>query len=584
MRSAEARPGKAVFSLLCVAAGLLLTIACRQSTGTGAVQAGTAPGSQPAPAGSPLFTDITEPVGLGRTAERWPDGTFYLPEVQGPGVALFDYDNDGDLDILQIRMPPPGQPHAPSSKRLFQQQPDGTFLDVTERSGIRDTGYGQGVAIGDIDNDGDLDVYFANLGPDAFYINNGDGTFTEATRAAGFSGDLWSNTAAFCDYDRDGYLDLFVVHYLQYDPNHPCFNYAGKREYCGPQNFRGVPDTLYRNNGNGTFTDVTAKAGITYPRDGEKAKGMGVICADLTGDGWPDIYVTNDSEPNLLWVNQRDGTFREEGILRGLAVNRNGVPESSMGLAVGDVNGDGYLDIFMTHLWEQNNRLCRGGPGGLFNDSTLESGMVNDDLLFTGFGCGFFDYDNDGDLDIAVVNGAVKRRPVLDGAAMGAFWNQYAEPNFLFENDGAGIFHNAGARAGPFASRLEIGRGLAFGDIDRDGDEDMVVSNGDNSLRVFRNDAPKPGSHWLRVRAMTGRRDALGAQLTVSAGGKKRIGLVLASYSYQSSSEPVAHFGLGEVDRVDGIDILWPDGRREEFQSPGVDREIVLREGTGKPI
>jgi len=560
--------------------GSLLLAGC-QASGSPAPRRATSSGTEGGSA-HPLFTEITAEVGLNLTVEPWPDGTFFLPEVMGPGVAVFDYDNDGDLDILQIRMPPPGQPKAPAPSRLFQQQADGKFLDVTSRSGLSNVVYGQGVAIGDVDNDGDLDVYFANYGPDVFYLNNGDGTFTEATARAGFRGDLWSSSAAFCDYDRDGYLDLFVAHYLRLTPKAYCVSPTGEHGYCGPRDFDGVPDTLYRNNGDGTFTDVSEKAGIKYPDGGKTAKGLGVICMDLTGDGWPDIYVANDGEANNLWVNQHDGTFKEEGILRGTAVDRDGVPTASMGVTAGDVNGDGLLDLFMTNLARENNSLFRGATGGLFRDFTTESGMTQDDLPTTGFGCGFFDYDHDGGLDLAVVNGRVKRGPVLPAARLGEFWNHYAEPSFLFRNDGAGAFTNVSALAGSFAERVEVTRGLAFGDLDRDGDLDMVVSNGDNSLRVFRNDAPKEGRHWLLVRAMTGRRDALGAQITVSAGGRKHLRPVLAAYSYMSSNDPRAHFGLGDADRVEGLEVLWPDGRRQRFPSGSVDRELTIREGDGE--
>ncbi len=537
------------------------------------------------PAGSAapaLFTEITDAVGLAASREPWPEGVFFLPEIMQGGVALLDYDNDGDLDILHARIPPPGTPQAPAPNRLYQQQADGSFRDVSREARIDDPGFGQGIATGDVENDGDVDVYFANYGPDAFYLNNGDGTFTEATAQAGFSGDHWSSAATFCDYDRDGDLDLYVAHYLRYDPATRCQNTMSQRDYCGPQVFHGDPDTLYRNDGGGTFTDVTAAAGVLMPEGGKRAKGLGVVCTDLTGDGWADFYVANDGEANQLWVNRRDGTFFDEAIIRGVAVNQHGQPEASMGLAVGDVNGDLALDLFMTHLANEHNTLYVRGPGPMYLDGTLEAGMAAHDKPFTGFGTGFFDFDHDGDLDIAVVNGRVAHRPALVGANLGEFWNQYAEPNFLFENDGRGVFTNVGLEAGGFTSHVEVARGLAFGDFDRDGDLDLVQSNVDNSLRAYRNDAPPPGSHWLLIRALTGKRDALGSQIAIKTGGRELLGLALAGYSYAGSNDPRAHFGLGAIDRVVEIEVLWPDGRRESFPGGRVDREVTLRQGSGK--
>ena len=537
----------------------------------------------PAPverAAEQLFTEITKDAGL-ESPGGWPDGTFFLPEITGGGIALLDYDNDDDLDLLQVRLPRPDRRDDPAPDRLYQQQPDGRFLDVTEGSGLDSAGYGQGLAVGDTDNDGDLDVYVSNLGPDAFFINNGDGTFTDVTDAAGFSGDDWSTSATFCDYDGDGHLDLYVAHYLRYEYKGGCK--VAFLDYCGPRQFDGVPDQLYRNNGDGTFSDETEAAGIRLPDGGKLARGLGVVCADLTGDGWDDIFVANDGEANQLWVNQGDGTFAEEGIMRGVAVNRDGTTEASMGVAVGDVSRNGFFDLFLTHLWQETNTLY-GGAGPLFNDNTLEAGLAEDGRPMTGFGCGFFDYDNDGDLDLAMVNGRVYRNDVLPGASLSEFWNLYAEPNFLYENDGTGRFRNVSDRARSFAGRLEVSRGLAFGDIDNDGDVDLALTNVDNSVRLFRNDAPRPGSHWLRVRALTAGRDAVGARVVVVAGGDELAHLVLLGYSYVSSSDPRVHFGLGSVDRVDAVEVLWPDGARERFPGSEADRELRLVQGTGEAL
>ena len=536
----------------------------------------------PGAANGPLFTEITTQVGLAPPPQPWPDGSFSMAEYLGPGVGLFDYDADGDLDLLHLRVPPPGRPESPAANRLLQQQADGTFRDVTEESGLRESGFSQAVAIGDVDNNGTPDVYFANYGPDALYLNHGDGTFEEATETSGLDDPLWGTSATFCDYDQDGDLDLFVVHYVRFDPKTVCLGSSGTRDYCGPTNFPGVPDRLLQNRGDGSFEDVTLAAGIRPARGGRAAKGLGVVCTDLTDDGLADIYVANDGEANHLWVNRGDGTFEDEALLRGVAVNQYGNPDSSMGLTVGDVDASGTLDLFMTHLAGQNNTLYLGVEGQLFEDGTARSGMARRDLSLTGFGCGLFDYDHDSDLDLAVVNGRIYRDTILPEARLGSFWNPYAEPNLLFENDGKGFFDDVSLSARAFSEHAEVTRGLAFGDLDRDGDLDLVLSNHDNTLRVFRNDAPRPGSHWLQVRALTGPRNALGAEVRLRLEHTTLRRLVLAGYSYMSSNDPRAHFGLGELDRVDALEVLWPDGRRESFPVGAVDRAIVVRQGAGQ--
>jgi hypothetical protein len=535
-------------------------------------------GSPPRPTpGDPLLVEITAEVGL-EPGPAWPDGTYFLPEITGPGIALVDFDGDGDLDLLQARMPPPGQPRAAAPNRFLRRNADGVFVDVTEQSGLGDPGFGQGIAVGDVDNDGDPDVYFANFGRDAFYRNQGDGTFTDETALAGIADERWSSAATFCDYDRDGDLDLYVVHYLNIDYGRGCRSSSGIEDYCGPGSFDGQADTLYRNDGKGIFTDVTDPAGIRATKGGKLAKGLGVVCLDLTGDGWPDIYVANDGEANQLWVGRPDGSFTDEAIMRGLAVNRHGKPEASMGLAVGDVDRDGHLDLLSTHLAAENNTLYLGGRI-LFRDRTVESGMTGHDLSLTGFGCALFDLEHDGDLDLAVVNGRVgldEPRP------SDPFWLRYAEPNLLFRNDGTGRFVDASGEAGRFASTIEVSRGLALGDLDGDGDLDLVVSHVDNSLRVYRNEAPPAGAHWLSVRALTGPRDALGSRVTLVLGQRRLVGPILFNSSYQSASDPRAHFGLGTTDTVDYLEVVWPDGQRERFPVPEVDRAIEVHQGSGE--
>ena len=532
---------------------------------------------------TPLFTEVTSALGFSQPDAAWPAGTHALPEVIGSGVAVFDYDNDAALDILHIRFPPPGKTDTPAPNRLFRQQPDGTFMDVTEAAGIGDEGYGQGVAIGDIDNDGDADVHVTNYGPDAFYRNNGDGTFRLAD--IGISNEAWGTSATFGDYDRDGYLDLYIANYVQFDPAAVCRGKHSAPDYCNPQVFDPAPDSLFRNNGDGTFTDVTQQAGIAAM----PGRGLGVVCLDLTGDGWVDFYVANDGEANQLWVNQTDGTFSEEAIVRGLAFNTYGQPEGSMGIAVGDLNGDMRADLFATHLSGETNTLYITTPYAVFADMTEVAGFAGHDLPFTGFGCGFLDFDNDADLDIALVNGRVKRGAILAEADVGEFWNFYAEPNLLFQNSRTGIekaeksvtFSDVSASAPDFTGRVEVSRGMAFGDLDRDGDVDMVVSNLDNRLRLFRNDGAPPHNNYLSVQALTQNRDALGAQVTLRIGSVALTAHVLPGMSYLSSSEPSLHFGLGTIDTVEAIEVHWPDGNREKFPGAPANRRVTVYQGEG---
>lgn len=552
---------------------------------------------------TPFFTEVTDALGFAQAQTPWRAGTHALPEVIGSGVALFDYDNDDALDILHVRFPPPGIPtryweggetDTPAPNRLFRQQTDGTFIDVTEAAGIGHEGYGQGVAIGDVDNDGDSDVYVTNYGADVFYRNNGDGTF--ALQEVGLSNEAWGTSATFGDYDRDRYLDLYVVNYVQFDPESVCRGKHGAPDYCNPQVFEPAADRLFRNNGDGTFTDVSQETGIVAM----PGRGLGVVCLDLTGDGWVDFYVANDGEANQLWVNQKDGTFAEEAILYGLAFNAYGQPEGSMGIAVGDVNGDTRPDLFVTHLSGETNTLYVASTYAVFVDMTEMVEFAGRDLPFTGFGCGFVDFDNDADLDIALVNGRVKRGGVLEGASTGEFWNFYAEPNLLFENAGTGpvggadppqqnpsdsrqgiAFTDVSARVPDFTGRIEVSRGMAFGDVDRDGDIDMVVSGLDNRLRLFRNDAPPPEHHWLSVQAITQGRDALGAQVTLRTASQTLTGYVLPGSSYLSSSEPSVHFGLGTVDTIQAIEVDWQDGSRERFSGTTVNQRVKVYQGKG---
>lgn len=533
--------------------------------------------------GTGLLRDVTGELGLPDDEVRWPEGTFFMPEVMPGGIGWLDADGDGDLDLLQVRVPPPEQRESGITQRYYRHEANGRFVEASDEAGLVERSYGQGLAIGDADNDGDLELYVTNYGPDLFYINDGHGRFTNATRRAGIRGEAWSTAAAFCDYDADGFQDLYVVHYVRYDEGKRCTDPSDRPEYCGPRSFNGTPDTLYKNNGDGTFRDVSEAAGIVLPQEGARATGLGIAFTDFTKDGLADVFVANDAQANQLWVNKGNGRFADEGIPRGVAFDPNGRTEANMGVAPGDVNGDGQLDVYVTHMWEEYSRLYLGTEGLLFRDATVRSGLTRYGLERTGFGCGFFDFDHDGDQDLAVANGAVRKRPPLPGAPAG-FWGEYAEPNQLFENDGQGKLTLVDDKAGDFAARKEVARALAFGDLDADGDLDLALTKIDNSLRVFRNDAPAAGTHWALVRALTHGRDALGAQVRLRAGEREFLGLVLAAYSYGSSSDPRAHFGLGPRATIDELVVHWTDGTRESFAGGPADREIVVRQGEGKSL
>ena len=511
-------------------------------------------GNQPAwpTSGHTVFTEITQESNLDFTHDPGEDGSYFMPEIMGGGGAFLDYDNDGDLDIYLIQAGPHTDGKNPKPNRLFRQEADGAFRDVTAESGLGDTGYGMGVAVGDIDNDGSVDVYVSNYGADVLYRNDGRGGFENISASAGISDDVWSASAAFCDYDNDGYLDLYVTHYLAYDPSQQCRHSDGSIDYCGPVGPTET-DVLYHNNGDGSFTDVSLRAGIHEV----SAPGLGVYCQDLTGDGLLDFYVANDGKANQLWVNQGNGRFIDEAYMMGVALNSSGDAEAGMGIAAGDVDGDSEIDLFLTHLNGETNTLYLNEGRSGFRDATAQMRLVFVGLRMTGFGTAFLDYDHDGDLDIAVVNGRVKRQPLHSGSRGDPYWRPYAEPNFLLRNtldSGEAKFEAAGPAAGVFSSRVEISRGLALGDVDNDGDLDLLVTHLAGPARLFRNDAPKRG-RWLKVRAVdpASHRDAHGAAVTIVIDGRRITRPANPGFSYFSSNAPGAHFGLPTSGTISGI-------------------------------
>jgi hypothetical protein len=462
-----------------------------------------------------------------------------------------------------------------------------------------------GVAAGDVNNDGYVDLFVTEHGRSRLLLNNGDRTFRDISKAAGIDNPQWGVSAAMFDFDRDGWLDIVAVNYVNYDSNRPCMDNAGRREYCGPNAFAGTVTRLFRNTtasrrvnpgGGGappvpspkplapTFTDVTISSGLAKA----PGNGLGVFCGDFDGDRWADLLIANDGQANHLWINRRDGTFAEEALIRGIALNAMGAPEANMGVAVGDVNADGLFDIFITHLTDETHTLWAQGPRGFFRDQTVMAGLARPKWRSTGFGTLLADFDHDGHLDLAVVNGRVKRDQTTDvqRAAMktlGPHWGLYAERNQLFAGGPQGRFRDISEEQTAFCGTPRVARGVAAGDIDNDGDLDLLVTFIADRARLYRNIARKAG-HWLMVRAVDPAigRDAYGAEIIVRAGGKSWTRWANPGYSYVCSNDPRAHFGLGPVQRFDAIEVIWPDGAIEMFPGGAVDRHIEIRKGQGR--
>ena len=436
-----------------------------------------------------------------------------------------------------------------------------------------------GVAVGDFDDDGRCDVYVTNFGPNVLYRNLGNGRFEDVTAAAGVGDPRWGASAAFFDADGDGRPDLFVVNYIALDPARRCFDAVGRPDYCGPREFPGSPDVLYRNRGDGTFEDASAASGI----GAAALRGLGVAAADLDGDGRLEIVVANDNHPNQLWVRRADGTFVDEAAGRGAAFNRNGEIEASMGIVAEDLDADGDLDLFVTNLRGESHTFWRNDGSGFFEDATAAAGLLGPTLRFTGFGTVALDLENDGDLDLAIVNGHVFRSPAEPGASPEDPWREYLQPGSLLRNDGAGRFTDGSDRAGPFGSRPQLGRGLLASDLDGDGGADLVSTDGRGRVDVFRNAAPARGS-WVRIRALAGpgKGSVPGAQVTVVAGGRRLLRPVPAGESYLCSMDGALHFGLGAATAVDEIAVRWPDGTTERFPGGPVDRLVAVVRGHGR--
>jgi hypothetical protein len=549
-----------------------------------------------APAGADWFLERAEASGLDFVHVNGASGRYYYPEILGPGVGLFDYDGDGDLDAYLVQGTPLGG-HAPSEARrpdggqalggrLYRNDlavgPDGTrtlrFTDVTDASRIQARGYGLGVATGDIDNDGRVDLYLTHFGPSQMWRNNGDGTFADVTSASGTANQPgFGVSASFFDYDRDGWLDLYVGNNVNYglDNERTCPNPAGVRDYCPPQIYGGQPDRLFRNTGGGRFVDVTRQA----LKGGKFGPALGVIAADFDHDGWVDVYVANDGEPNLLWINQKDGTFLESALVAGAALTAEGRAESSMGIDAGDFDNDGDDDIIITELTgEGSNLFLNEGARGFRDVSTL-SGLTAATQAYTGWGTSWFDYDNDGWLDSLAVNGTII---AVEGRGDHPF--PYDQKKLLLRNLGNGKLSVVSGQAGAVFDRSEAGRGAAFGDIDNDGDVDVLVGNNSGRTRLLLNQIGNR-QHWLGVRVVGAAvpRDMLGARVKVTrADGVALWRRARADGSYASANDPRVVVGLGSLGQPVTVEVIWPDDRRERWPDIAVDRWITLTMGSGR--
>jgi hypothetical protein len=520
-------------------------------------------------------------------------GEFYYPEIMAPGVGLIDYDNDGDLDVYVVQGQMLGDkpasaatmpPVQPPRDRLFRNDLSTVpgqplhFTDVTEQSGIDVRTYGMGVAVGDADNDGWADLYRTGLTGSVLLHNNGDGTFSDVTRRTGTDDrGWWGVSSAFVDYDRDGWLDLFVGNYLIYSlaADVHCLAVTGQRDYCPPNSYRARPSRLLHNRRDGTFEDVTAKALL----GGAYGPALGVSTADFDGDGWIDIYVGNDGQPNQLWINQRNGTFMDTGFVSGTSVSGGGNAEASMGIDAGDFDNDGDDDLIITNWLDQMNALYVNDGTGNFTDRRAAAGIGAPSLARTGFGVGWLDADNDGWLDLLVANGGVAR---IEAQARSGDPFPLKMPDQLYRNLGNGRFEDISLRAGAYFRKTGVGRGAAFGDLDNDGDTDVVIGQAAGAIRLLINNRGGD-SHWVGLRLTGTRRDMTGARIDVTAaGGRVLRRRARSDGSYASASDPRVVVGLGGSAVPVDVRVLWPDGRTEEWTSVPADRYTTLREGTAR--
>ena len=567
------------------------------------------------PSTAPIFVERAAEAGLDFVHRNGATGDYDYPELLVGGGALLDVDEDGLLDVYLVQSGPvpgaagdgspsrsggasadrpgnvgvtapvagsvatrAGSTDAAASgagtaadelrNRLYRNLGDGAFEDVTDAAGVGDAGYGAGATAGDYDRDGLVDLYVLNVGANRLYRNAAGGVFEDATARAGVGDDAWSSSAVFFDYDGDLDLDLFVVNYVVWSAarERPCLGPNGLRNYCNPAEYAPAPDTLYRNDGGGRFVDVSEVAGIRSAA----GPGLGVVAGDFDGDGLVDLYVANDQAPNHLWLNEGDGTFREDALARGAALNELGQPEAGMGIAVADPDCDGDLDLFLTHLSGETNTFYRNDGAGFFLDATDETGLGGVSQAYTGFGTSWFDVDRDGILDLFIANGKVTPG---DDAAF-----DYREPNQLLRGLESGGYEDVSARAGAALELPEVSRGAAFGDLDNDGDVDIVVVNNEGPARLLRNEVGNSAS-WLIVDLCGGGildRSAIGSRVTVEAGGRSWTRYARPASSFAVANDPRIHFGLGDAESVDRLEVRWPGGAVTERTGVEVDRILRL--------
>ena len=522
----------------------------------------------------PTFTDVTEAAGIqfrhnnGKTEHK------HIIETMGSGVVFFDYDTDGDADLYFVNGGPIPEETQNSAQAklgnvLYRNEGDGNFIDVTETAGVGDTGYGMAASAGDIDNDGDADLYVANFGSDRLYRNNGDGTFTDITEAAGIDNDLWGIAAVYLDFDADGDLDIFIVNYLVYEVSMPVTTYKGIVGYGHPRSYQGTPDVLYRNNGDGTFTNIAETAGLTNPSEG---RGMAAIACDYDNDGFPDIYVANDTNRNFMYHNNGDGTFTDESLFIGVGYDEKGVAEGSMGVDAGDYNGDGWFDLIVAN--SEKATLYKNEEGLFFVDATADSGLEQPTLPFVGFSPLFLDYDNDGYLDMFCANGHPQ-----DVIGILTDHETYAQRDQLFRHNGDSSYMDVSETAGSYFTEPLVGRAAAMADYDNDGDTDIVIMNSNQRAVLLRNDGGNL-KNWIGLKLVGTRsnRDGIGAKVRLVAGGVTQIREVRSGSSYASGSDMRLLFGLGENQHVEKITIVWQSGVTQELEAVSINQYLTIVE------
>ena len=549
-----------------------------------------------------VFVDVAKAAGIDFVHFNGMSGEVYHCEVKCPGCGLFDYDNDGDLDVYLIQgnmlgenktfadatFPPKGP--LPPKDRLYRNDlvigPDGRrtlkFTDVTDESGLAATGFGIGMTAGDYDNDGFIDLYVAGFGPNHMFHNNGDGTFTDVTDKTGTGDTRYCTSTAFVDYNHDGLLDLYVCAYanFSYATRKDCYTKYGRRAICGPLAYKAIADRLYRNRGDGTFEDVTAAARILPDQFGSA---LGIVCSDFNGDGWIDLYVSNDARPNHLWINQGDGTFVNNALLAGCAFNADGMPEAGMGVDAGDFDADGDEDLFMAHLMTESNTIYVNDGTGQFDDRSTQTGLAAPSIPYTSFGTAWLDYDNDGHLDILVANGEVT--PIEEQARAGDPY-PLRQPNQLFHNLGNGKLVEVTASAGKVFLLSEVSRGAAFGDVDNDGDTDVLITNNSGPPRLLINQVGNR-NHWIGLRLVdpAKKRDMIGTWVGVfRVEGPTLWRRVRTAASYASTNDPRLLVGLGDATEVTRVTAKWPDGSVEQWTQLTIDKYTTLAKGSGTLI